>query len=212
MKGFGCSCGACKYLRRRCTRDCIFAPYFSYEEASTHFAAVHKVFGASNVSRLLLHLPLHHRSDAAITISFQALARIHDPIYGCLSYIYLLQQQVASLHREIDDILRNNFMMKSYSCFGFENYYGSVMNTNNGIEDIIVQEGSDEESGSRDREYYQSLLSMEANNNDEFFEEHNLLYGDQTDPISLDKFLSGIDQDVFLNHPWFKHNNNNNAT
>ncbi|MED6175601.1 hypothetical protein PIB30_079928 [Stylosanthes scabra] len=208
MKGFGCSCGACKYLRRRCTRDCVFAPYFSYDEASTHFAAVHKVFGASNVSRLLLHLPLHNRSDAAITISYQALARMHDPIYGCLSYIYLLQQQVASLHREIDDILRKNFMMKN-SCFGFENYYGSVqspMNTNNGIENIIVQEGiSDGESSSR---MYQSLLSMEPNNNELLFEEHNLLYG-EADPISLEKFLSGIDQDVLLNHPWFKHNNNN---
>ncbi|QHO59064.1 LOB domain-containing protein [Arachis hypogaea] len=146
MKGFGSSCGACKYLRRRCTRDCVFSPYFSYDEASTHFAAVHKVFGASNVSRLLLHLPLHNRSDAAITITYQALARMHDPIYGCVAYIYVLQQQVASLQREIDDILGNNFMMKNSSCLGVENYCGSVhqspmMNINNGIE-YIVQEGT----------------------------------------------------------------------
>ncbi|WMV33311.1 hypothetical protein MTR67_026696 [Solanum verrucosum] len=38
-----------------------------YEEASKDFSAVHKVFGASNVSKLLLHLPLHCRSDAALT-------------------------------------------------------------------------------------------------------------------------------------------------
>ncbi|XP_057752985.1 LOB domain-containing protein 33-like [Arachis stenosperma] len=214
MKGFGSSCGACKYLRRRCTRDCVFSPYFSYDEASTHFAAVHKVFGASNVSRLLLHLPLHNRSDAAITITYQALARMHDPIYGCVAYIYVLQQQVASLQREIDDILGNNFMMKNSSCLGVENYCGNVhqspmMNINNGIE-YIVQEGTRSQC-------YKSQLANQFSSDEEIDREYerlllmdtdHLLYG-ETDPISLEKFLSGIDQDVFLNHPWFKHNNNN---
>ncbi|XP_073119818.1 LOB domain-containing protein 33-like [Henckelia pumila] len=102
MTGLGSSCGACKFLRRRCTTDCVFAPYFCYEQAATHFAAVHKVFGASNVSKLLLHLPVHSRSDAAITISYEALARMHDPIYGCVAHIFALQQQVASIKEEIE--------------------------------------------------------------------------------------------------------------
>jgi len=96
MTGFGStSCGACKFLRRKCTSDCVFAPYFSYDQASTHFAAVHKIYGASNVSKLLSHLPIQNRRDAAITISYEALARMHDPIYGCVAHIYALQQQVS---------------------------------------------------------------------------------------------------------------------
>jgi len=95
MTGFGSSCGACKFLRRKCTTDCVFAPYFSYDQASTHFAAVHKIYGASNVSKLLSHLPIQNRRDAAITISYEALARMHDPIYGCVAHIYALQQQVS---------------------------------------------------------------------------------------------------------------------
>jgi len=95
MTGFGSSCGACKFLRRKCTSDCVFAPYFSYDQASTHFAAVHKIYGASNVSKLLSHLPIQNRSDAATTISYEALARVHDPIYGCVAHIYALQQQVS---------------------------------------------------------------------------------------------------------------------
>ncbi|XP_073293161.1 LOB domain-containing protein 33-like [Primulina huaijiensis] len=102
MTGLGSSCGACKFLRRRCASDCVFAPYFCYEQAATHFSAVHKVFGASNVSKLLLHLPVHSRSDAAITISYEALARMHDPIYGCVAHIFALQQQVASIKEEIE--------------------------------------------------------------------------------------------------------------
>lgn len=46
-------CAACKLLRRRCAQECPFAPYFSPHEPHK-FAAVHKVFGASNVSKMLL--------------------------------------------------------------------------------------------------------------------------------------------------------------
>ncbi|KAF2318839.1 hypothetical protein GH714_011077 [Hevea brasiliensis] len=102
MTGPGSSCGACKFLRRKCTSECVFAPYFSYDQAATHFLAVHKVFGASNVSKLLLHLPVQSRSDAAITISYEALARMRDPIYGCVAHIFALQQQIASLQEEIE--------------------------------------------------------------------------------------------------------------
>ncbi|KAK8671775.1 hypothetical protein V6N13_038360 [Hibiscus sabdariffa] len=102
MTGLGSSCGACKFLRRKCTNECVFAPYFCYDDAANHFAAVHKVFGASNVSKLLLHLPIHNRSDAAVTVSYEALARIRDPIYGCVAHIFALEQQVASLQEEIE--------------------------------------------------------------------------------------------------------------
>lgn len=94
MTGVGYSCGACKFLRRKCTSECVFTPYFCYSQGADHFAAVHKVFGASNVSKLLMKLPLQNRSDAAITISYEALARMHDPIYGCVAQIFSLEQQV----------------------------------------------------------------------------------------------------------------------
>uniref|UniRef100_A0A7N0UU55 LOB domain-containing protein n=1 Tax=Kalanchoe fedtschenkoi TaxID=63787 RepID=A0A7N0UU55_KALFE len=102
MTGQGSSCGACKFLRRKCTSECVFVPYFSYDEAATHFAAVHKVFGASNVSKLLMHIPVQHRSEAAVTISYEALARMTDPVFGCVAHIYALHQQIANLQEEID--------------------------------------------------------------------------------------------------------------
>jgi len=45
-------CAACKLLRRRCAQDCVFAPYFPADEPHK-FASVHKVFGASNVNKML---------------------------------------------------------------------------------------------------------------------------------------------------------------
>ncbi|XP_010423390.1 PREDICTED: LOB domain-containing protein 33 [Camelina sativa] len=122
MAGHGSSCGACKFLRRKCNRDCVFSPYFSYEEASSHFAAVHKVFGASNVSKHLLQLPVHQRNVAAITIPYEALSRMRDPVYGCVAHIFALHQQVVTLQEEIE------FLGSQMTNFSYSNQNGSQLN------------------------------------------------------------------------------------
>ncbi|KAK1441455.1 hypothetical protein QVD17_07361 [Tagetes erecta] len=113
MTGVGSSCGACKFLRRKCTSECVFTPYFCYSQGAEHFAAVHKVFGASNVSKLLMKIPKPNRNEAAISISYEALARMHDPIYGCVAQILALEQQVVSLQEEINQLVNN------MGCFSF---------------------------------------------------------------------------------------------
>ncbi|KAF7816408.1 LOB domain-containing protein 33 [Senna tora] len=184
MTGCGSSCGACKFLRRKCTVDCVFAPYFSYDQAATHFAAVHKVFGASNVSRLLSHLPIQNRSDAAITISYEALARVHDPIYGCVAHIFALQQQIASLQEEIDILsVMANSSVGAAGCGSFL----APTNSNNGIELPNLQNDD-----TRIQNYHDQAFGLE----NQLFGESNL--------NTLEKLLYGIDQEVsFLNHPWF---------
>ncbi|KAE8668845.1 LOB domain-containing protein 20 [Hibiscus syriacus] len=108
-------CGACKFLRRKCIGGCIFAPHFGSDQGAAKFAAVHKVFGASNVSKLLLHIPANRRHDAVITISYEAQARLSDPVYGCVSTIFSLQQQVASLQAELamvqNQLINSRFAM-----------------------------------------------------------------------------------------------------
>ncbi|CAA0381238.1 unnamed protein product [Arabidopsis thaliana] len=99
--GTASPCGACKFLRRKCVSGCIFAPHFGSDQGAARFAAVHKVFGASNVSKLLHHIPVNRRHDAVVTISYEAQARLSDPVYGCVSTILALQQQVASLQAEL---------------------------------------------------------------------------------------------------------------
>ncbi|CAN6898701.1 unnamed protein product, partial [Brassica oleracea] len=98
----GSPCGACKFLRRKCAKGCVFAPYFCHEQGASHFAAIHKVFGASNASKLLSQLPTSDRCEAAITISYEAQARLQDPIYGCVSHIFALQQQVVNLQAQLE--------------------------------------------------------------------------------------------------------------
>ncbi|MCO5586631.1 hypothetical protein L7F22_040572 [Adiantum nelumboides] len=96
----GAPCGACKFLRRKCVKDCVFAPYFGAEHGAARFAAVHKIFGASNVNKLLRSIPVHKRFDAVITISYEAQARITNPVYGCVATIADLQQQVECVDED----------------------------------------------------------------------------------------------------------------
>ena len=75
-------------------KGCVFAPYFDSDQGTAHFAAVHKVFGASNASKLLTGIPAHKRLDAVVTLCYEALARVRDPVYGCVAHVFTLQQQV----------------------------------------------------------------------------------------------------------------------
>ncbi|KAJ1395828.1 Lateral organ boundary [Sesbania bispinosa] len=93
-------CAACKLLRRRCAQDCVFAPYFPADEPHK-FGSVHKVFGASNVNKMLQELPEHQRSDAVSSMVYEANARVRDPVYGCVGAISSLQQQVDVLQTQL---------------------------------------------------------------------------------------------------------------
>ncbi|XP_052175914.1 LOB domain-containing protein 25-like [Diospyros lotus] len=94
-------CAACKFLRRKCMRGCVFAPYFPPEEPEK-FANIHKIFGASNVSKLLNDLHPCQREDAVNSLAYEAQARVRDPVYGCVGAISFLQAQVEWLQKELD--------------------------------------------------------------------------------------------------------------
>ncbi|WCJ19661.1 LOB domain-containing protein 33 [Euphorbia peplus] len=213
MTGVGSSCGACKFLRRKCTTECIFAPYFSYEQAGAHFAAVHKVFGASNVSKLLLQLPVQNRSDAALTVSYEALARMQDPVYGCVAHIFALQQQISSLKEEIE-FLGHHIANLTVSIASDE----SPQTASNPNYDIHTS--SPEDAMSSHNQYYQSQPGAQVNNSGYTtqiqafdsqmhvqlappceWDDQNPLFDFQTDPLN---------QDIFPYCPWLHNGNSAN--
>ncbi|XP_050290591.1 LOB domain-containing protein 24-like [Quercus robur] len=93
-------CAACKYLRRRCPKDCVLAPYFPPTNPQ-RFACVHKIFGASNTTKMLEQLPLHLRAVAADCMSFEASSRVEDPVYGSVRIISQLQEQIIEAQSEL---------------------------------------------------------------------------------------------------------------
>ncbi|KAH6757507.1 Lateral organ boundaries domain family protein [Perilla frutescens var. hirtella] len=93
-------CAACKFLRRKCLPECVFAPYFPPDQPQK-FSNVHKVFGASNVTKLLNELQPHQREDAVNSLAYEADMRLRDPVYGCVGVISLLQHQLRQLQMDL---------------------------------------------------------------------------------------------------------------
>ncbi|KAF8104773.1 hypothetical protein N665_0031s0001 [Sinapis alba] len=93
-------CAACKFLRRKCQPECVFAPYFPPDQPQK-FANVHKVFGASNVTKLLNELHPSQREDAVNSLAYEADMRLRDPVYGCVGVISLLQHQLRQLQIDL---------------------------------------------------------------------------------------------------------------
>ncbi|KAG6557946.1 hypothetical protein Mapa_000124 [Marchantia paleacea] len=98
-------CAACKFLRRKCTADCAFAPYFPAHQP-LKFSNVHRIFGASNVTKMLHDLPEARRADAVTSLAFEAEARINDPVYGCSGVISLTQRKIMELQNEVTDLVQ----------------------------------------------------------------------------------------------------------
>ncbi|KAK8928790.1 LOB domain-containing protein 4 [Platanthera zijinensis] len=93
-------CAACKILRRRCVEKCLLAPHFPPSEP-LKFTTAHRIFGASNIIKLLHELPERDRADAVSSIVYEANARIRDPVYGCAGAVFKLQKQAAELQAQL---------------------------------------------------------------------------------------------------------------
>ncbi|KAJ7529823.1 hypothetical protein O6H91_15G068000 [Diphasiastrum complanatum] len=139
MPGSGSSpCAACKLLRRRCAKDCVFAPHFPPQEPQK-FAYVHKIFGASNINKMLQELPFHQRGDAVSSIVYEAKARLRDPVYGCVGAISSLQQQVAQLQSQLAVAQAQNLCMRMHQAA-----MASTIVANTEVSPLDSAESSDE--------------------------------------------------------------------
>ncbi|KAK3135555.1 hypothetical protein QOZ80_5BG0420320 [Eleusine coracana subsp. coracana] len=108
--GTGSPCAACKFLRRKCQPDCVFAPYFPPENPQK-FVHVHRVFGASNVTKILNDLHPYQREDAVNSLAYEADMRLRDPVYGCVGVISVLQHRLRLLQQEL---ARTRFDLAKY--------------------------------------------------------------------------------------------------
>ncbi|KAH8489659.1 hypothetical protein Peur_058883 [Populus x canadensis] len=96
-------CAACRMLRRRCDSNCMLAPYFPGDEAEKFFG-VHKVFGASNVIRMIQMVEESKKEDAVKAIIYEATSRLRDPVYGSAGTIFHLQRMVEELKMQVESM------------------------------------------------------------------------------------------------------------
>ncbi|KAH7655430.1 Lateral organ boundaries LOB domain-containing protein [Dioscorea alata] len=95
------TCGACKHLKKTCARDCIFAPYFDSEQGANNFDKLHKVFGESNVSKILREIPDHHkRLEAINTTVIEAKAYLQQVKVNLQAQVHL-KKQILHLQKQL---------------------------------------------------------------------------------------------------------------
>lgn len=120
------ACAACKYQRRKCSPDCPLSPYFPPDQPK-RFANVHKLFGVSNLLRLLKHVEPSKREDTVKSIAYEADTREKDPVHGCLGVITVLQNQVAKLKDELHVAREQLFFIEQQviaADYGHESHHG----------------------------------------------------------------------------------------
>ncbi|KAK4489832.1 hypothetical protein RD792_000476 [Penstemon davidsonii] len=103
--GTGQACAACKYQRRRCTPECLLAPFFPADQPKM-FQNVHKLFGVKHIQNLLKELDPDQKAMAMKSIKFHAAMRDKYPVYGCLVEIQQLTYQIQLAEEELQAVLQ----------------------------------------------------------------------------------------------------------
>ncbi|CAA0823402.1 LOB domain-containing protein 27 [Striga hermonthica] len=95
------ACAVCKYQRRRCSPNCPLAPYFPANQPKM-FQNVHRLFGVSNITKILESLddPIH-KDDAMKSIIFEAEMRHNFPVQGCCVILSQLRFQLQCALEEL---------------------------------------------------------------------------------------------------------------
>ncbi|KAE9602592.1 hypothetical protein Lal_00050154 [Lupinus albus] len=97
------ACAACKYQRRKCTSECLLAPFFPADQPKV-FLNVHKLFGVSNIVKILKILEPSQKKIAMDSIIIQSNYRDKYPVHGCWEEICRLQHQIWLAEDELQTI------------------------------------------------------------------------------------------------------------
>uniref|UniRef100_A0A804R7C6 LOB domain-containing protein n=1 Tax=Zea mays TaxID=4577 RepID=A0A804R7C6_MAIZE len=67
------------------------------------FAHAHRVFGTSNVIKILNDLqPYYQREDAVNSLIYEADMRVRNPVYGCIGVVSILQHCLLRLKKALE--------------------------------------------------------------------------------------------------------------
>ncbi|KAG8375667.1 hypothetical protein BUALT_Bualt10G0124300 [Buddleja alternifolia] len=124
------ACAACKYQRRRCAPDCPLAPYFSGDKPKD-FLNAHKLFGVSNILKILKNVPIEHRGNAMRSVVFEANVRAIDPVGGCHQMILDLESKINICKMEFNLLLRqlHYYRSKRFQMANRDNVYVPIQET-----------------------------------------------------------------------------------
>ncbi|XP_076885287.1 uncharacterized protein LOC143534756 [Bidens hawaiensis] len=116
------ACASCRHQRKKCTQKCILAPFFPAEK-TREFQAVHRVFGVSNVTKMVKGLSTEDAIKAVDSLVWEANCRLSDPVLGPLAEFqrvceelkfYKTQHQLANMHYHLNNNNSNNNNIRQF--------------------------------------------------------------------------------------------------
>ncbi|OAE30515.1 hypothetical protein AXG93_2564s1010 [Marchantia polymorpha subsp. ruderalis] len=89
------ACAACKFQRRKCTVDCLLAPWFPPHQPR-RFANAHRLFGVAHILRLIQENK-NSVGDLMKSVCFESDARERDPVHGVYGILRRLKREADIL-------------------------------------------------------------------------------------------------------------------
>ncbi|CAK7323985.1 unnamed protein product [Dovyalis caffra] len=87
--------------------DCVLAPYFPAERTQ-EFQAVHKVFGVSNVVKIVKEVNEERRKETADSLVWEAACRQDDPVLGCYGKYKKIKEELDLLKMQQQPLTNQN--------------------------------------------------------------------------------------------------------
>ncbi|KAI3954022.1 hypothetical protein MKW98_017846 [Papaver atlanticum] len=97
------ACAVCKYQRRKCSNECPLKPYFPADQPKM-FQNAHRLFGVSNILKIINPLPPNLKSEAMRSIIYQSNIRDKHRVHGCIAIIEQLNFQYQQARLELDAV------------------------------------------------------------------------------------------------------------
>ncbi|XP_010540188.1 PREDICTED: LOB domain-containing protein 22 [Tarenaya hassleriana] len=142
------ACAACKYQRKKCSKNCLLAPHFPHDR-QTQFINAHKLFGVSNITKMIKNMEESQRVLAMNNLILEADMRARDPVGGIYRVVHNLQQQIESTKADLDLVLQHLALFRGRPQETKEIYHGygnlteqqwHVLNDQN-MQDQYMQQG-----------------------------------------------------------------------
>ncbi|GLJ42974.1 hypothetical protein SUGI_0891730 [Cryptomeria japonica] len=96
------ACAACRLQRKKCSDECLMAPYFPSDDLH-RFSIVQKVYGCNHIVKMLKDVQAEQRVDFVNSLVYEAKARMADPVYGCARATHQLQKRINDLESQLAD-------------------------------------------------------------------------------------------------------------
>ena len=133
-------CAACRHQHKKCSPDCILAPYFPHG-SEPEFLNAHKLYGVRNMTKIVEKFSIEERNIAMQSIIFESDMRAANPVGGCCGMINELTAQIQYYKAQIEHIYQQLVIIRAQTtCHNghLTDYYtSSVCDPNHYITPVV---------------------------------------------------------------------------